>query len=329
VTSTKIPSSANQSQAPDQPKKKRHRGWSGASFGLLLGLFGLVLARLGHLWIGFDVFSQFSIQFIFLSLAMAIGMVFPRLKGLAGVSLFIGMTVIYAVWPQLAFGITEAAPPPGMQRLRVASLNTYYLNSETQRLTDEILNIDADVMTLLEFGGDKQKVLDALRAKFPFQENCFKEPDCDAAIISKYPLTNLLSKGLWAGPPLIQVSLGPQFGNVTVLGIHTTRFPHSRAQFAQVNALVKYIETVPGRVIVMGDFNSTPFSRINQTLSNGLGLTRVTNLPTWPATLNFPQLAIDHIFVSADMRVLTSERLGNNAGSDHFPISITLAVPQN
>jgi endonuclease/exonuclease/phosphatase (EEP) superfamily protein YafD len=329
VTTTKIPSSANQNQTPDQPKKKLHRGWSGASLGLLLGVCGLLLARLGHLWIGFDVFSQFSIQFIFLSLAMAIGMVFPRFKALAGTSLFIGMTVIYAVWPQLAFGITEAAPPPGMQRLRVASFNTYYLNSEPQRVADEILNINADVMTLLEFGGDKQKVLDAVRTKFPYQENCFNELNCDAAIISKYPLTNFAAKGNWVGPPMIQASLGPQFGSVTIFGIHTTRFPHSRAQFTQVNALVKYIETIPGRVIVMGDFNSTPFSRINQTLSTGLGLTRLTNLPTWPTTFNFPQLAIDHIFVSADIRILTSERLGNNAGSDHFPISITLAVPQN
>jgi endonuclease/exonuclease/phosphatase (EEP) superfamily protein YafD len=36
---------------------------------------------------------------------------------------------------------------------------------------------------------------------------------------------------------------------------------------------------------------------------------------------------IDHIFASPGIRALTSESIGNNAGSDHFPVFMTLAIP--
>ncbi len=326
MTTDKLPSPANANVS--KPKKIK-RDWSGATFGLLLGALGLIMARLGHLWVGFDVFAQFSMQFVFLIVAMAFGLVFPRYKGLIGLVIFLAMLVAYALWPQMNIHSAETAVPPGSQRLRVASFNTFVFNHDFGAQRDTILKLDPDVMTLVEFTADKQELLDSLRSTYPYQETCFAKAECDAAIISKYPLFNVTAKGLWAGAPVIQASLGPQFGGVTIFGIHTTRFPHSRAQFTQIKESVKYFETVPGRLIIMGDFNATPFSRVTETVVESLGLHRLTNMPTWPATYGFPQLAIDHIFASADLIPLSSEAIGNNAGSDHFPVAITLAVPQN
>ncbi len=326
MTTEKLPSPANQ----DSPKKEKiKRDWSGATLGLIVGVFGLVMARLGHLWVGFDVFSQFSLQFIFLTVAMVFGLVFPRYKGLIGLVIFVMMLVAYALWPQINFQSAEIATPSGSQRLRVASFNSFVFNRDFAAQRETILKLDPDVMTLVEFTADKQELLDSLRSAYPYQETCFAKAECDAAIISKVPLFNVTAKGLWAGAPLIQASLGPQFGGVTIFGIHTTRFPHSRAQFTQIKESVKYFETVPGRLIIMGDFNATPFSRVTETVVQSLGVNRLTNKPTWPANYGFPQLAIDHIFASADLVPLSSETIGNNAGSDHFPVAITLAVPQN
>ena len=77
----------------------------------------------------------------------------------------------------------------------------------------------------------------------------------------------------------------------------------------------------------MGDFNATPFSRVIQSFTQNVGLTRQTLLPSWPAQLDLPQLAIDHIFTSAGIRALGQETIGDNAGSDHYPVALTLAVP--
>jgi endonuclease/exonuclease/phosphatase (EEP) superfamily protein YafD len=180
---------------------------------------------------------------------------------------------------------------------------------------------------LVEFDGSDKPVLDGLKNDYPYQQSCWEVIACDFAIISKIPLTNPSAKGRWEGPGFIEANLGPEFGNLTVVGTHTTRFPNAVAQFKQVNALAKYLETVPGHLLVMGDFNATPFSRIVQSFANSLELTRQTSLPSWPSTFGFPQLAIDHIFTSSGLRPLDQERIGDNAGSDHYPVSITLAVP--
>jgi endonuclease/exonuclease/phosphatase (EEP) superfamily protein YafD len=317
-----IPNNADQ-----KPKKiRKATDWSGAMVGVFMGLAGLVLARLGHLWVGFDVFSQFSAQFIFLTLAMCTGLAMPQYKGLIGAVLFIAALVAYALWPQWSSGNSETAIPQGQARLEVAHFNPFIFNTSYDAIQASVLQMNPDVMTFVEISEDKLKLFEKLRSQFPYQVNCFDVVNCDAAIISKFPLTNLIAKGNWEGAPFISANLGPQFSNVTVFGFHTTRFPHSRAQFTQARAIVKYLETVSTPLVVMGDFNATPFSRISDVITEGANLKRLSNLPTWPATYGFPQLAIDHIFVSKSINALNSEEIGDNAESDHFPVMITLAI---
>ncbi len=98
-------------------------------------------------------------------------------------------------------------------------------------------------------------------------------------------------------------------------------------QLRQMQALSAWLETIPGRHIVMGDFNATPFSRMLSTLEEATGLRRLTELPTWPAWIGLPQIAIDHIFASPDITLLRPEMIGNPSGSDHYPIALTVSVP--
>jgi endonuclease/exonuclease/phosphatase (EEP) superfamily protein YafD len=260
---------------------------------------------------------------------MIMGLAFPRYKGLAGWAIFVVMVVAYSLWPQVQGRAKNVATaPPDMKILKVMSFNAYANNHDNSLIAKEIRETNADVVSLVEFGTDKLSALDALRDLYPFQLDCNRQTLCEHAILSKYPLYDSLAQNEWdwQGPAYIRASLGPEFGNVTVFAMHTSRFPHARFQFRQVQNFIKLVENRTGPMIVMGDFNATPFSRVTQTLSDSLGLTRLTNLPTWPATYGFPQLAIDHIFVSKDVIALDQERLGHFAGSDHFPISITLAV---
>ncbi len=70
--------------------------------GLSIGIAGLAAARLGQLWVGFDVFSQFTPQFMFLVVAFALGFFMPHGKVLTAVVLLIAMVVGYSVWPYYA-----------------------------------------------------------------------------------------------------------------------------------------------------------------------------------------------------------------------------------
>jgi endonuclease/exonuclease/phosphatase (EEP) superfamily protein YafD len=310
-------------------KTKRRVANLGCVLGLFMGLAGIALSRLGQLWIAFDVFSQFTLHFLIIALAFTVGLFMPRAKILTACVFCISLILALSVWPQYTSRhISVLDKVKGNETaLRVASFNMWYENQKTDEIIAEISRIDADVIALVEIGPSTVKIFDPLKAKYPFQVSCYNQQNCDLAILSKHPLYNFQAKWAWAGPEYIRASLGSDFGGFTVFGVHTTRFPRSGPQFKQIKALARDLEKVAGDYVVMGDFNATPFSRVTQTLATEANLTRLTNLPSWPARLGLPQIAIDHIFVSKGIRQLESQSIGNNVGSDHFPIFMKLAVP--
>jgi endonuclease/exonuclease/phosphatase (EEP) superfamily protein YafD len=316
-------------EKPSPAKRKRRVAITGCLLGIAIGLAGLALSRLGQLWIAFDVFSHFTLHYLILIFSFAVGLFMPRAKTLTALVLVIVLTGALSIWPHYSSVHAAAVKAPAADErvLKVASFNTWFFNDSPDLIIAELGRIDADVVALIEMNTTVQKAVGELKAKYPFQVGCPNIDDCDIAIISKYPLGNMQYKTRWAGPEYLRASLGADFGGVTVFGVHTTRFPHPRAQFKQIQAMASEVEKIAGAHIVMGDFNATPFSRVTQTFATEANLTRLTDLPTWPARLGLPQVAIDHVFVSEGIHALSGETIGNNAGSDHFPIAIQLAVP--
>jgi endonuclease/exonuclease/phosphatase (EEP) superfamily protein YafD len=297
--------------------------------GLLIGVAGLFGSRLGNLWIAFDVFSQFTLQFAAITLGFLIGLFIPRAKLTIALLVIIASLVAIGAWPQFVgrYSPVVSELKTGESLLRVASFNTWYDNNKLDELQAEIERLDVDVVVLIEFGPNKRKLLAKLEAKYPYKAECFSQDYCHLAMLSKRPMLKSEARVGWEGPPLITAKFGPELGNVTVIGVHTIRFPHARAQFRQIREFTKMLETIPGPRVVMGDFNATPFSRIIKTVEQQTGFERLTSLPSWPSWVELPQVAIDHVFISPGIRVLEAERLGNPAGSDHYPVTMQLAVP--
>lgn len=296
--------------------------------GVLFGLGGLLAGRLGELYAYFDVFAQFGAQFSAIAVGFGLGCLLPRYRAIAGFAITVALLAAYAAWPHYVSRnpvqgpfITEA----GETIVRVGQFNTFAPNLNNDALAAEILRLDADVMTLIEFGAPRLPLLAKIAQRFPYQYVCHEVPYCNLAIVSKVPFESTSGKGIWAGPPLVKVVLGGPLRGLTVYGVHTTRFPRSRAQLQQMQSLVYDLAGQSANLLVMGDFNATPFSRLPALLEEGAGLNRVTNLPTWPATFGLPQLAIDHIFIGNSLRVLAKEQIGNSSGSDHYPITMALA----
>ncbi len=317
-------------KAESSPKpKRRRRGVVGCIVGIALGLAGLVGARLAQLWIAFDVFTQFSPQFMFVVVAFAIGLFSPRAKILASSIALIVFLIAQSMWPHYASShVSELSKvAAGERELKVASFNTWLGNTNVEAVKAEITRINADVIVLLEFGRNQHVIYEQLKSQYPFNAQCANASKCTFGILSKYPLSNVTDQMVAPGPAYMRASLGPQFGDLIIFAVHTNRFPQSRAQLNQIKALVAELEAVVGPHIIMGDFNATPYSRITEILSSQANLTRFTNLPTWPARFGLPQIAIDHIFASSGIRQLDSQSIGNSAGSDHFPIFLKVAVP--
>ena len=317
---------------PEQEPRRRKRKPTGrleCRLGLLLGLAGLAASRLGQLWIAFDVFAHFTLQVAVMTLGFLIGCLMPRGKLLAAFVVMVLGLVAIGSWPHLAsreprvLGEVQA----GERALKVASFNTLWANQDAEAVRAEIERIDADVITLIEMGPGKRRILDELKGRYPYQFHCYDVDYCNSAVLSKLPFVDTESRGKWAGPTFVRVRLGPEAGGLTVFGVHTIRFPHSLAQFREVTEIADLIEHTAGPRLVMGDFNATPFSRILEVLQGSANLTRLTNLPSWPSQLGLPQIAIDHIFVSPGIRQIEAEQIGEPAGSDHYPVMLRIAVP--
>lgn len=317
-------------QADDSAVRKRKpTGSLECKIGILLGLGGLIGSRLGQLWIAFDVFSQFTLHFAIVTVAFLIGLMMPRGRLLAAFLVLVLGVVGIGIWPHLVSRtpVQAVSAPAGERAIRVVSFNTWYPNEQAESVKQEIARLDADVVALVEVGPNKRKMLAELKGQYPYQANCFRIDYCNIAILSKLPVSDVSSQVSWEGPPYLSVRLGPEAGDLTVMAVHTIRFPHSRAQYRQVVALAKLIESLPGRKLVMGDFNATPFSRIIETVERRAGLTRLTTLPSWPSHVGLPQIAIDHIFISRGIRQLSKQVVGEPAGSDHFPVMLDIGVP--
>lgn len=318
-------------EAPEVGARRRRSRFGGfeLKLGLLIGIAGLFGSRLGQLWVAFDVFSQFTLQFAVLTVAFLIGNFLPRGRLTAAFVLTVGGIAAIGSWPHAMDRVPAAIAQlkEGETAIKVASFNLWYGNPDSAGIAAEVRRLDADVVTLIEVGPDKRAMVEGLKDLYPYQAECFADAYCHLAILSKFPIGASVAKSSWEGPPLMLVRLGGKARDLAVMGVHTIRFPHSRAQFRQVRALARFIETMPGRMVVMGDFNATPFSRVTRTVETETGLVRLTSLPTWPAWIELPQVAIDHIFASPDMRVIEDERVGRPMGSDHYPIVMTLALP--
>jgi endonuclease/exonuclease/phosphatase (EEP) superfamily protein YafD len=316
-------------EAAQKPKRK-HRQWGGVMLGLLTAVGGLALGRLGYLYPAFDVFAQFGMQFVMLAAGFVVAAFLPRYKAIFGFAIAAALVAGYGAWPHLVSNGLLKGPFPaseGEEIFTVAHFNIHAENNNLTAVANEIKRLDADVATLIEFEPDKQPVLDALATQYPHRyafNTDFKF--ANLAIVSKFPILEKDGKGVWIGPTFGTARLGGRLEGLRVYAIHTTRFPYSRAQLKQMQALVRQLQPQRGgAMLMMGDFNTTPFSRLPGLIENGLNLRRVTHLPTWPALTGLPQLAIDHIFLGQNLRVVADQQIGNNVGSDHYPIVMTLA----
>lgn len=315
-----------------QPREAKRRRPGRGRLRCILGilLFGGLLAatRLSQLWLSFDVLSHFTLHFAILVAVFTVGYFMPFGRVLTAFVLAllsfagIGAYAHYVSESTHVLGVLQ----PGEQPLRLMTFNTRLQSENSEALVNEIRRLDPDVATLIEFGENKRVVLNQLKSDYPYSVDCAGVRFCNLAIISKTPILSSEFKGIWKGPPLIRATLGGRLSGVSVIGMHSIRAPHVRAQFSQMSELAEYINQ-GGKFVIMGDWNATPFARLLAIFSDRTGLRRLTSLPSWPGYVEMPQLAIDHIFVSPEIRLLEESRIGRRSGSDHYPVAVTVAVP--
>ncbi len=154
---------------------------------------------------------------------------------------------------------------------------------------------------------------------------------CGVAIFTRTPPLKIESprRGRYGlGPSIAAVHMADARGEFIVAGIHYQWPTKVRTHRENGLRMLQVLKPLPkARMIVVGDFNSTPWSFDRRRDDAAIGLERRTRaLPTWPANGPFGLafLPIDHVYAGEDWRTVEIRR-GPRLGSDHYPLLVLLA----
>lgn len=297
--------------------------------GLAAGIAALAAGRLAAVRIEFDVFNNFIPQIAVLLVACLLGLLVARASLTTATAVVLIGLIGIGLWPHVMsrHGAAPIATSQGERIIRLMTFNTRHESQDWRAVADEIVRHDPDIVVLLEISRSKLPLFEALEAVWPHRADCLDEDYCQNVILSKFAFVSSETRSQWQGPQMVQVVYGPELSGLTLVGAHTMRFPYAARQFEQMRTLGDEIASGVGPLIVAGDFNAAPTSLMLRTLLERSGLALASRLPTWPAGLGLPQIAIDHIMVSPDLRILGPARIGSAAGSDHYPVIAEIAVP--
>lgn len=290
---------------------------------------GLGAPLLSATRIEFDVFSHFRLHFLGLGAAALLAIAARRfwlpvlLLGVCAVP------VAIALAPNLGSSeVASVQPTASGKRIKVLTYNTWFRNDDWPALEAYLRKEDADFVVMMEFGPSKKPMLDRLKTLYPHRTDCIAVTNCYLVLLSKYPFKEAKHRTGWQGPPIIWARFGDELGGLTLIGAHLSRPPFAPRQLSQIEALARAVRKRGKPIVVAGDFNATRWSHMLMAFEKGSGLKRLTSRPTWPTYFfGLPQLGIDHIFASKEIRALSKPSRGPHGGSDHLPVSVVLDLP--
>ncbi len=154
---------------------------------------------------------------------------------------------------------------------------------------------------------------------------------CGVAIFTRKPPEEIESprRGRYGlGPAVAVAHLADGKGRFPVIGVHYTWPTSVRTHRENSIRLHQILQPMAkDRMIVTGDFNSTPWSFGRRRDDAAIGIERRTRaLPTWPANgpMGLAFLPIDHVYAGPGWRTVSIRR-GPQLGSDHYPVIAILA----
>ncbi|WMT90788.1 endonuclease/exonuclease/phosphatase family protein [Pelagibacterium sp. H642] len=307
-----------------------------------------IAAALGFIYPAMDLFNHIQpVLFFGLAALVLAAPVFVRFRPLRALALSIAATglvassIIYV--PELVAGfVPRSEDTEAASTYRLMTFNVFGRNEEPQSIVDNIASEDPDFVALQEYspgvrsvvhplltqlyphfqyctGG--QRAFVGLYSKLPFEP--LNEDACSSSIMSQDRTARIIVR--------VETQAGPAFSLATTHNDWPAPVTRQAEQFAMLRDA---LSTVQPPLILVGDFNSTPWSYTLRGFVSSAGLTRHTfNVPTFPTLWYYlrdwrptiPFLPIDHVMTRGDITI-HNLRTGHPSGSDHLPIIVEFSV---
>lgn len=292
-------------------------------------LASTVLGFFGKLHWSFDLFAHFRVQYMQIGLVLIAITLWKRLNKRA-VALIALAVLNYAFVLPLYFGKPD---PPTQKTIRAMLMNLNAANGNTDQVLQSIRTADPDLLLLEEVTPKWATELTVLDANYPHRL-AKPRPDCfGIMLLSRHPLAHgqLLHLGD-AGVPSILADVYLPQGAIAFIGTHPVPpmnaeySKHRNQQLVELSHLTKR-QTRP--VLLVGDLNTTPFSRWFSKLLSESGLKNSMKgygfQPSWPSNNRLLRIPLDHVLHSPKITIHHRAVLGD-IGSDHFPVIVDFTV---
>lgn len=303
-----------------------------------LGLFVVtILGYLGNLWVPFDLFSHFRLQYVVLLLLCLLFFILKQNKLWGIVSLLFLLLNIYEISPvYLNPKSTQLTQKNDSETLRLLNINIEYSNRNSEAVLKEIERVDADVLVLVEYTEWWKNALNSLNAKYPFQESVIQTTnDFGLCVYSRFPLSpKQIHRFNNIDTPTLETDINFNGEEITLFAFHPPA-PVSKV-FGFWGRDKVYSEFIPylqkntsQSTLVVGDFNASPFSYIFKKMLKETQLKNTQNGFGWQGS--FPRkmypvhISIDHCLMSDDF-ICTKRKTGNITDSDHLPVYLELQM---
>ena len=255
-----------------------------------------------------------------------------------GACFLLQLTKIYPYTPFAKVQVGENTEVEPSNTISILASNVLQKNDEYQKVVDEVLARNADLLVFTETNAVWRDELQKRLQKFDYKNKMEMPLDNTYGMIlySKLPLEDekisfLLEDSI---PSMHMKVLLPSGRPVEVHIIHPTppMPPHDKSSTdrdAQMMMVAKMAKNSKLPVIVAGDFNDVAWSESTALFQNvsglldpriGRGFYNTFNANNW--LMRWP---LDHLFVSEHFRLVEIER-GKDVGSDHFPLYVKLSL---
>lgn len=219
--------------------------------------------------------------------------------------------------------------------ISVMAFNVWKDNEELDQLIHYIKDHNPDVVGLTEVTPTLDQKLQKLRDLYPYAHSKPEEGRFGLALLSKFPFkTQEQSWPTRFHEPVIIVEMEDLKRKAPIhIFLFHPRPPinetFSKSRDRDIQTLSHWIqEKGEDPLIILGDFNATPWSSALHTLINTHNLQGAGSLlraGTWPSFMGFLGIPIDHI-LSKNWLHNSDSHVGPDLGSDHLPIHATLTL---
>lgn len=289
----------------------------------------LVLAALGFLggffWL-FDLCAHFRLQYIGGLIVLGAGFAYLRKKIRAALCL----TAALLLSAPLVRYVLPAASAPSGKSLTVLSFNVHTANPSMDAVRNFLRAQNADVLLLMEVNDLWMEELAGLGDAYPYRIAEAREDNFGIALWSKQPLAAAEIRHFTADNlPVIACAIEKQGIIYEIVGLHPLPPVNPEYSASRDEQLREAIPSQPPpHLLVIGDFNLTPFSPHFSAILRRSGL-RDSAVgyglrPTWMSHHPLFAIPIDQALVTQDLRVIRRE-LGESLGSDHRPLLVEIA----